>query len=285
MKSIIVIAKILAVVGPAVGIGLLMAYNYFKKSAPRPASAPEEIIPQSEMIIRARKVLRMDCGIYYNIGICGSSGTGKSSFINCMRKIKDVKLTSEFRFQEDGPAPIGVSETTADCTRYSYPNNEAPYLRLWDIPGGGTAKHPAETYFADKLLYAFDCLIILYAGRFTKLDLDICKQAYIYKIPVLLVRSKADIDVDIQKTMKVDELDRSLTGKEYEQLIKETVDTLKHDVVQLLATVPGCNHLTNLPVYVVAPQRYRSPRSNECPPLEMEQMLERCLTVAASGRR
>ncbi|OQV25226.1 hypothetical protein BV898_00913 [Hypsibius exemplaris] len=47
-----------------------------------------------------------------NIGIIGSSGTGKSSFINSMRR-----LTAD----DPGGAPVGVVECTTDIVAYAHP--------------------------------------------------------------------------------------------------------------------------------------------------------------------
>ena len=62
--------------------------------------------------------------------------------------------------------------------------------------GGGTCAHPADTYYEDKCLYAFDCLVIVTASRFTSLDMDIAKQASADKIKVFYVRNRVQIDVE-----------------------------------------------------------------------------------------
>ena len=69
-------------------------------------------------------------------GITGSSGTGKSSFINAIRNLEA---------DDEGAAEVGVTECTKEPTPYQDPVN--PMLQYWDLPGVGTPNHPKdETY-------------------------------------------------------------------------------------------------------------------------------------------
>eukprot|EP00913_Durusdinium_trenchii_P000278 g252.t1 len=74
-----------------------------------------------------------------NIAVVGNSGVGKSLLINRLRRL---------RTQAEGWAPVGVNETTREPTMYPYPNQ--PSVRLWDLPGAGTAAVPAESYLQEK---------------------------------------------------------------------------------------------------------------------------------------
>lgn len=65
-------------------------------------------------------------------------------------------------------------ETTQVIRRYDVPNFD--HVKLWDFPGAGTPKHPLDSYFADKMLYALDCLICCTSTRFTEADLMIMRQ-------------------------------------------------------------------------------------------------------------
>ena len=42
-------------------------------------------------------------------------------------------------------AKTGVTETTMEIKKYKVPS--MPFGYLWDIPGAGTLKHTAKTYF------------------------------------------------------------------------------------------------------------------------------------------
>ncbi len=75
---------------------------------------------------------------------------GKSTTINALRGIADDDLANAARVNE--------VETTMAPTQYQHPT--IPKLCLWDIPGAGTMQHPIQTYFDDKGLLAFDCLVL-----------------------------------------------------------------------------------------------------------------------------
>ena len=78
----------------------------------------------------------------------------------------------------------------------SYVHPTLSHVRLWDVPGGGTVNHPGESYFEDKKLCAFDCLIIVGAGRFTNFDVGLARAARRSGTPMVFVRSKADQDIE-----------------------------------------------------------------------------------------
>jgi len=66
---------------------------------------------------------------------------------------------------------------------------------IWDLPGANTPNNPAETYFEDKLLCAYDALLLVSGETFLESDLEVLKQAQRYGIPVALVRTKSDIHI------------------------------------------------------------------------------------------
>jgi len=45
---------------------------------------------------------------------------------------------------DEGAAPVGVTETTSDIVDYPHPNN--PMLKFWDLPGVGTPRFPRDGY-------------------------------------------------------------------------------------------------------------------------------------------
>ncbi|RUS18606.1 interferon-inducible GTPase-domain-containing protein [Endogone sp. FLAS-F59071] len=124
----------------------------------------------------------IDCRDHYNIAIVGASGQGKSSLLNGLMGVSDG---------DENAAEVGEVETTLNLKGYSHPMLKT--VVLWDLPGGGTPKNPAETYFKDNMLHAFDALVVL--------DLDIAKQAAEAEVPVpvFFVRSKADKAIESKR--------------------------------------------------------------------------------------
>lgn len=86
----------------------------------------------------------------YNFGITGQSGVGKSTLINAI-----------CGYDDDDPkaAKVNIVECTENVRRYPHP--QLKHLVLYDLPGAGTASHPLHTYFCDKRLYVFDCLLLV----------------------------------------------------------------------------------------------------------------------------
>ena len=93
-----------------------------------------------------------------------------------------------------GPAKIGQVECTKEYQKYVHP--QCKHLVLWDLPGAGSVTHGGRTYFKDKALYAFDCLIIVMADRLMHLDLHLINVASMYGLPTVLVRTKIDQDFE-----------------------------------------------------------------------------------------
>lgn len=161
--------------------------------APPPPPAPAKAVDLTEatlilprksvedLIADARVKLGMDVRNHFNFAVVGRSGVGKSTLINAYRRLKD---------NHSEAARVGETETTTQITRYADPLN--PHIMLWDLPGAGTLRQPEATYFEDNMLYAFDCILVLSADRFMKLDYDIANKAVQYKRACAFVRTKAD---------------------------------------------------------------------------------------------
>jgi len=118
------------------------------------------------------------------VGVIGSTGVGKSSFINAMRGLRSSAL---------GAAPVDVIETTVTPTEYSHPNNAM--LKFWDLPGVGTPKFPKDSYLAQIEVDSYDCFVILTSNRFTETDAWLAKQIYIRRKQFYFVRSKIGHDI------------------------------------------------------------------------------------------
>mmetsp|Transcript_15109 Transcript_15109/g.27708 ORF Transcript_15109/g.27708 Transcript_15109/m.27708 type:complete len:463 (+) Transcript_15109:73-1461(+) len=119
-----------------------------------------------------------------NVGVTGNAGVGKSLLINTIRRIRPGAT---------GWAPVGVNETTLRPTMYVFDKERR--VRLWDLPGAGTALFPLESYIQDMGLRYFDCVLIVSAGRFTSTELRLKEELERHSVPYHMVRSKVDLDV------------------------------------------------------------------------------------------
>ena len=98
--------------------------------------------------------------IPFNIAIVGSSGSGKSSFINAIRNI-----TAD----DEGGAAVDVNECTKEPTPYCHPTNGN--LKLWDLPGVGTPNFPKDSEYLENVKFnRYDFFLIFSSTRFTEDD-------------------------------------------------------------------------------------------------------------------
>ncbi|CAE7732429.1 GABA-TP3 [Symbiodinium pilosum] len=175
-----------------------------------------------------------------NIAVVGNSGVGKSLLINRLRKLRP---------QAEGWAAVGVNETTKAPTMYPYPSQ--PLVRLWDLPGAGTAAVPAESYLQDMGLRYFDEVIVVTAGRFTEMEVALRGELENHGVPFRMVRTKVDQDIannkednfaekhetlkqirdDLEKTHKVETSSLYLVSSrdpdDYDMLASETGQPLR----------------------------------------------------------
>ncbi|XP_035853740.1 interferon-inducible GTPase 5-like [Sander lucioperca] len=148
--------------------------------------------------------------IQLNIGITGESGSGKSSFVNAFRGIHNK--------DEKRAAPTGVTETTTDPTPYPHPNH--PNVTLWDLPGVGTTKFPADEYLKKVEFERFDFFIIISADRFRENDVKLAEEIQKMK-KFYFVRSKIDHNIrDEEETQ----------GSEFNE--EETLKEIREDCIQ-----------------------------------------------------
>lgn len=119
-----------------------------------------------------------------NVAVLGTSGTGKSSFINAV-----LSLTAD----DEGSAPVGVTETTRTILNYPHPkyNN----LVLWDLPGVGTPNYNRENYIEKVQLNRFDFFIFMTADRFREDDIWLAKELTAKKKMFYFARNKIGQDI------------------------------------------------------------------------------------------
>ncbi|XP_016325326.1 interferon-inducible GTPase 5-like [Sinocyclocheilus anshuiensis] len=123
-----------------------------------------------------------------NIAVTGETGSGKSSFVNALRGLKDDDVKA---------APTGVIETTKLATMYEHP--EMPNVKIWDLPGIGTPNFKAKKYLKDVKFNTYDFFIILNSVRFTENDIMLAKEIRKQKKSFYFVRSKIDNDISAEK--------------------------------------------------------------------------------------
>ena len=140
-----------------------------------------------------------------NIAITGESGSGKSTFINAFRGVDN---------KAEGAAPTGCVETTSVVTPYPHPNY--PNVTLWDLPGVGTTKFPADQYLNHVGFETFDFFIIISATRFTENDVKLAQEIQRMKKKFYFVRSKIDSDLYNERRSQ-----REFSETETKKLIKD----------------------------------------------------------------
>ncbi|KAI9018782.1 interferon-inducible GTPase-domain-containing protein [Phycomyces nitens] len=122
--------------------------SVFSQGPLEPLPIPPELKKQAKLRIG------LNSDHFYNVAIVGIAGTGKSSLVNGILGYHD---------NHPFAAHTGETESTMKPAGYRHPDLRT--MVLWDMPGAGTMHHPAETYFEDNFLCAFDSLIIVTAER------------------------------------------------------------------------------------------------------------------------
>ncbi|KAF8537361.1 interferon-inducible GTPase-domain-containing protein [Trichophaea hybrida] len=182
--------------------------------------------PTQEEVDKAKARIQYDSERLH-FAVCGPSGSGKSSLINSFRGLKKG---------EPGAADVGTVETTLEVTRYPDPRTELPYPRfVWcDVPGAGTFNIPSWQYFNQQGLFIFDFIVLVYDNRFTQIDADILGNCRRFKIPALIVRSKAT-----QQIRNMMDDDDCLYEDARDKYIKLTQDNLRTNLQEAGLWKPG----------------------------------------------
>jgi len=150
-----------------------------------------------------------------NLGIVGPSGTGKSTFMNRMRRLKA---------KDPGAAKTGSNETTTEPTPYTHPDNNN--IILWDLPGVGTPNFPKDEYLENIKFDRYDCFIIHSATRFTENDLFLAQQIMDKGKKFYFVRNKIDQELIDPDEEEPTTLTNDQIMKKIEIIRKETLINL-----------------------------------------------------------
>ncbi|XP_028254141.1 interferon-inducible GTPase 5-like [Parambassis ranga] len=162
----------------------------------------KEALHNSDQILAVemiKKLLDKQNNTPVNIAVTGESGSGKSSFVNAFRGLDN---------RDEGAAPTGCVETTREVTEY--PNPNYPNVTLWDLPGIGTTKFPADKYLEHVGLEKFDFFIIVSATRFRENDVKLAQEIQKMGKRFYFVRSKIDSDLQNEERSQR-EFDREKT--------------------------------------------------------------------------
>ncbi|XP_039644758.1 interferon-inducible GTPase 5-like [Perca fluviatilis] len=154
--------------------------------------------------------------IQLNIAVTGESGSGKSTLVNAFRGIHNSETKKA--------APTGVKETTIKVTPYPHPNY--PNVTLWDLPGIGTTKFPADKYLKLVEFKRFDFFIIISADRFRENDVKLAQEIQKMGKKFYFVRSKIDHNIRDEEESQ---------GSEFNE--EETLKEIREDCIQGLK---GC---------------------------------------------
>uniref|UniRef100_A0A8C8SB69 IRG-type G domain-containing protein n=1 Tax=Pelusios castaneus TaxID=367368 RepID=A0A8C8SB69_9SAUR len=142
----------------------------------------------SEAAAKAQEALKLLKNTKLNIAITGESGSGKSSFINAMRGLKD---------DDEGAAKVDVTEATMKPTPYPYPNHSN--VTMWDLPGIGTLNFRSDTYLQQVKFTCYDFFIIVASERFKCTHAELAWEIQKMGKKFYFVRSKVDGDMENEK--------------------------------------------------------------------------------------
>lgn len=156
------------------------------------AAKIKDALQKNNLTLAATKIkeyLQKAANTPLNIGITGESGSGKSSFVNAFRGVD--------QWDEQQAAPTGCVETTMDVKAYSHPSY--PNVTLWDLPGIGTTRFPADRYLQHVKFERFDFFIIISDTRFRENDVKLAKEIQKMGKRFYFVRSKIDNDINAEQ--------------------------------------------------------------------------------------
>ncbi|XDV19392.1 hypothetical protein PO909_024875 [Leuciscus waleckii] len=140
---------------------------------------------------KAKETVDQMLNVSLNIAVTGNTGSGKSSFVNALREIRE---------DDERAAPTGVTETTMKVTMYEHPT--MPNVKIWDLPGIGSPNFKADKYLKDVKFKDYDFFFILNSERFTQNDIMLAKEIRKQRKNFYFVRSKIDNDIRAEERKK-----------------------------------------------------------------------------------
>ncbi|XP_072298963.1 interferon-gamma-inducible GTPase 10-like [Eucyclogobius newberryi] len=134
------------------------------------------------------------------IAVTGETGSGKSTFVNALRGLKNSDV-----------------ETTMEPTEYLHP--DYPNVKIWDLPGIGTTNFTADKYLETVAFKKFDFFIIVSDTRFRENDAKLAQKIQNLKKKFYFVRSKIDHNI----------IDEKRDKKEFNE--EETLKLIRDDCI------------------------------------------------------
>jgi len=168
--------------------------------------------------------IRHGIAVPLKVGVIGSTGVGKSSFINGIIKLKPGVA---------GAAQVDVMGCTIISAEYCHPDNKM--LTFWDFPGVGATQFPMEHCLEQIQGDIFDCFVIIVAARFTETDVLIGKHMADQNMRHYFVRSKVGLDV---------KNDKYANGRNHDE--KAVLDKIHRELMKTLNT-----HRMNTKVFLI----------------------------------
>lgn len=121
----------------------------------------------------------------------GESGSGKSTFVNAFRGLRD---------EDEGSAETGPVETTMEPKVYLHPKYKN--VKVWDLPGIGTPNFKADEYLKLVQFERYDFFIIIASDRFRECHTQLAKEIMRMGKKFYFVRSKIDSNINAEKKKK-----------------------------------------------------------------------------------
>lgn len=195
---------------------------------------------------------------FFHFAVVGTSGCGKSSFINAIRGLRNNDALA---------APTGITECTNKTTRYP---DQRPNSRIiwYDVPGAGTQNVPDWQYFNNLGLYIFDYIIVLIDNRFLESDLAILRTCKQFKVEAFIVRSKSDQHINNMVCDKMPggfdpyDMDDETRGR-FQQIQSEERRRFIDDTCQNVKVNLEGNNLSPQKVYIVCKDAVLDSRSRK----------------------
>lgn len=123
-----------------------------------------------------------------SIAVTGGTATGKSTFINGIRKVGPG---------DKGFAQPGSGDTTIEPKKYKHPYNDK--IEFIDLPGFGTLKFPMSKYIQKMKIRDYDYFLIFFDRVISENDVAVVRELKKMDKPFCFVRSKIDADLENAK--------------------------------------------------------------------------------------